>query len=60
MTLGSVVWDQVAGLYSIRVSLLVSAAGTLLAVPLVWQARLGQGMALTELSHVRRRGGAFA
>jgi MFS family permease len=104
MTLGSVVWGQVAGLYSIRVSLLVSAAGALLAIPLAWQARLGQGealdlspslhwpapivsgqikpdrgpvmttieycidpsdahafvVALTELSHARRRGGAFA
>ncbi|MDN5869939.1 MAG: MFS transporter [Nitrococcus sp.] len=104
MTLGSIAWGQVAELYSIRISLLVAAAGALVVIPLVSGARLNQGetldlspslhwpapvvageikpdrgpvmttieyqtdpadarafvAALADLSHARRRAGAFA
>lgn len=43
MTLGSVVWGQVADITSIQTSLLIASAGALLAIPVVWHAKLGQG-----------------
>lgn len=46
MTLGGVAWGQIADVTSIRVALLIAAAGALIAIPLVWHAKLGQGEAL--------------
>lgn len=46
MTLGSIAWGQVADVTSIRISLLIAAAGALAAIPLVWRAKLGQGEGL--------------
>ncbi len=43
MSAGSAVWGQVATVASVRVALLVAAVGAVLAIPLTWRARLGQG-----------------
>lgn len=43
MAAGSVLWGQVAAALSVDAALLVAAAGALLAIPLTWRARLGQG-----------------
>ena len=43
MSLGSALWGQIATLTSIPLALLMAAAGVVLAIPLTWRARLGQG-----------------
>lgn len=43
MSAGSAVWGQVATATSIPTALLIAAAGAVLAIPLTWRARLGQG-----------------
>ncbi len=43
MSVGSAGWGQVATLTSIPVALLIAAAGAVLAIPLTWRAKLGQG-----------------
>jgi predicted MFS family arabinose efflux permease len=49
LTLGSIVWGQVARLSSVPIALFVAAAGTLLTIPLTrrWQLRTGGGADLT-------------
>lgn len=46
MAAGSAIWGQVAANGSIPLALFVAAAGAVLAIPLTWRARLGQGEAL--------------
>lgn len=43
MAAGSTLWGQVATLASVDFALLVAATGVLVAIPLTWRARLGQG-----------------
>src|SRR3546814_18205539 len=43
MAAGSAIWGQVATWTSIPTALLIAAAGALVAIPLPWRARLGQG-----------------
>ena len=43
MAAGSTLWGQVATLASVEIALLVAAIGVLVAIPLTWRARLGQG-----------------
>ena len=43
MAAGSTLWGQVATMASVDVALLIAAAGVLVAIPLTWRARLGQG-----------------
>jgi hypothetical protein len=45
MSAGSAAWGQVATATSIATALLIAAAGAVLAIPLTWRARLGQGEA---------------
>src|SRR5690606_5027295 len=46
MSAGSAGWGQVATATSIQSALLIAAAGAVLAIPLTWRARLGQGEAI--------------
>jgi MFS family permease len=46
MSAGAAGWGQVATATSIPTALLIAAAGAVLAIPLTWRARLGQGEAL--------------
>ena len=46
MSVGSAMWGQVAANSSIQTSLLVAAIGLILAIPLTWRAKLGQGETL--------------
>jgi MFS family permease len=46
MSLGSLVWGQLAGLFGIPAALLLAAAGTLVMIPLTWPQKLHQGAAL--------------
>jgi MFS family permease len=46
MAAGSAIWGQVATASSIRVALLAAAIGAVVAIPLTWRARLGQGEGL--------------
>ncbi|QDL90422.1 MFS transporter [Paroceanicella profunda] len=46
MSAGAAIWGQVAAAGSIRMALLIAAAGALVAIPLTWRAKLGQGEAL--------------
>jgi MFS family permease len=43
MAAGSAIWGQVATQTSISTALLIAAAGAIVAIPLTWRARLGQG-----------------
>ncbi|MHA7778037.1 MFS transporter [Roseibium sp. M-1] len=43
MSAGSAGWGQVATLTSVPAALLIAAAGAVLAIPLTWRAKLGQG-----------------
>ncbi len=43
MAAGSAVWGQVATSTSISMALLIAAAGAVIAIPLTWRAKLGQG-----------------
>ncbi len=43
MAAGSTVWGQVATIASTPTALMIAAAGLLLAIPLTWRAKLGQG-----------------
>ncbi|MGQ3296851.1 MFS transporter [Reyranella sp.] len=43
MSVGSAAWGQVATATSIPTALLIAAAGAVLAIPLTWRAKLGQG-----------------
>ena len=43
MAAGSVIWGQVATQTSTSTALLIAAAGAIVAIPLTWRARLGQG-----------------
>ena len=43
MAAGATLWGQVATFLSVDAALLIAAAGALLAIPLTWRARLGQG-----------------
>src|SRR3546814_1894555 len=43
MAAGSAIWCHVATWTSIPTALLIAAAGALVAIPLTWRARLGQG-----------------
>jgi hypothetical protein len=46
MAAGSAAWGQVASTTSIPVALLAAAVGALVAIPLTWRAKLGQGEGL--------------
>lgn len=46
MSAGSAAWGQVATATSIPTALLIAAAGAILAIPLTWRAKLGQGEAI--------------
>jgi MFS family permease len=46
MSLGSLLWGQLAGLYGIPAALLLAAAGALVMIPLTWPQKLQQGAAL--------------
>jgi MFS family permease len=46
MSAGSAAWGQVATATSIPTALLIAAAGAVLAIPLTWRAKLGQGEAI--------------
>lgn len=46
MSLGSLIWGQVAASTSIATSLLAAATGAALCIPLTWRAKLGQGETL--------------
>ena len=46
MSAGSAGWGQVATATSIPTALLIAAAGAVLAIPLTWRAKLGQGETL--------------
>jgi hypothetical protein len=46
MALGSAIWGKVASELGIGAALLLAASGVVLAIPLTWRARLGQGDAL--------------
>jgi len=46
MATGSLIWGQVATLTSVDTALQVATAGALIAIPLTWSAKLGQGEAL--------------
>ena len=43
MAAGSALWGQVAAALSVDTALLIAATGALIAIPLTWRARLGQG-----------------
>jgi len=43
MAVGAALWGQVATFLSVDAALLIAAAGALIALPLTWRARLGQG-----------------
>ena len=43
MSMGSLLWGQIAENFGISASLLVAASGAVLMIPLVWRARLNQG-----------------
>ncbi|MFY0310455.1 MFS transporter [Leisingera sp. D0M16] len=43
MSAGAAIWGQVAAATSISIALLIAAAGAVLAIPLTWRAKLGQG-----------------
>ncbi|WP_118138579.1 MFS transporter [Oceanicella sp. SM1341] len=45
MSAGAAIWGQVAAAGSIGLALLIAAAGALVAIPLTWGAKLGQGEA---------------
>jgi MFS family permease len=49
MSVGSAAWGQIATATSIPTALLIAAIGAILAIPLTWRAKLGQGEA-TDLS----------
>lgn len=46
MSAGSAGWGQVATVTSIPTALLIAAAGAVLAIPLTWRSKLGQGESL--------------
>lgn len=46
MTLGSVIWGQIAALSDIPAALLIAAGGALLGIPLTWRLKLQQGAGL--------------
>lgn len=46
MSAGSASWGQVATATSVPAALLIAAAGAVIAIPLTWRAKLGQGEAL--------------
>lgn len=46
MSAGSATWGQVATATTIPTALLIAAVGAVLAIPLTWRAKLGQGEAL--------------
>ena len=46
MSAGSAAWGQVAAATSVPIALLIAGLGAVLAIPLTWRARLGQGEAL--------------
>ena len=46
MALGAVVWGKVASTWGIPVALVFAAIGAVLAIPLTWRAKLGQGEGL--------------
>ncbi|MEM8951982.1 MAG: MFS transporter, partial [Pseudomonadota bacterium] len=46
MSLGSLLWGQVASIWTIPVALIIAAVGALALIPLTWRTRLGQGEAL--------------
>ena len=46
MSAGSAAWGQVATATSIPIALLIAAAGAVLAIPLTWRDKLGQGEAI--------------
>ena len=43
MAAGSIIWGQLAGIAGIPVSMLIAAAGLVLAIPLTWRFKLGSG-----------------
>lgn len=43
MTVGSILWGQVATFTSTHTALLIAATGAVLAIPVTWRSRLGQG-----------------
>lgn len=53
MSLGSLVWGQIASVSGIPTALLIAAAGAVLLIPISWGAKLGQGaeMDLAPSSH---------
>ena len=46
MSVGAAGWGQVATATSVPTALLIAAAGAVLAIPLTWRAKLGQGEAI--------------
>ncbi len=46
MSLGSLLWGQVATIWTIPSALIIAAIGALALIPLTWRARLGQGETL--------------
>jgi MFS family permease len=46
MSLGSLLWGQLAGLFGIPAALLLAAAGALIVIPLTWPQKLHQGATL--------------
>lgn len=53
MTLGSLIWGQIASAASIQMALLIAAAGLMVLVPLTWRYKLseGDGMDFTPSMH---------
>lgn len=53
MTLGSLIWGQIASAASIQMALLIAAAGLMVLVPLTWRYKLseGNGMDFTPSMH---------
>jgi MFS family permease len=53
MSLGSLIWGQVASIWGIPTALIIAALGALILIPLTWRAHLGQGetMDLTPSMH---------
>lgn len=46
MSLGSLIWGQVASIWGIPMALMLAATGALILIPLTWRAHLGQGETL--------------
>ncbi len=46
MSLGSLLWGQVASIWGIPTALVIATLGALVLIPLTWRARLGQGEVL--------------